>query len=102
MTSTGGHDHDEPGGVTDELRDNSWSVNLETPEHAGDPERVVADAIAAVERTAPGNHVNLVTHGDNGHPSTYLYEALEAALDDADYEYVDRCGCGGHVLRVHV
>jgi len=33
---------------------------------------VVEQAIEAVEHTEPGNHVNLVTHGDHGHPSSYL------------------------------
>jgi len=42
---------------------------------------------------------NLVTHGDNGHPSEYLFDAL---ADDVDWEYVEQCGCGGHVTRVHV
>ncbi|TKX82891.1 CGCGG family rSAM-modified RiPP protein, partial [Halorubrum sp. SS5] len=52
--------------------------------------------------TAAGNHVNLVAHGDHGHPAEYLFGALESAFGDAvDVEYVERCGCGGHVVRVH-
>ncbi|PSP53410.1 hypothetical protein BRC67_01875 [Halobacteriales archaeon QH_3_68_24] len=48
-------------------------------------------------------HVNLVTHGEQGHPSEYLYEAVRAGVDaDLETEYVDQCGCGGHVTRVHV
>ena len=94
------HAHDaEP--VTDRVHDTSWSANLEKPEHAADRALVVKQALDAVEHTAPGNHVNLVTHADHGHPESYLYDAL-AALDDADWEYVDQCGCGGHVVRVHV
>jgi putative CGCGG family rSAM target protein len=85
-----------------EEHDNSWSVNLEQPRHAGDRDRIVEEAISAVERTTAGNHVNLVTHGDCGHPETYLFDALEDAFGDVEYEYVDRCGCGGHVTRVHV
>lgn len=89
--------------VTDRLHDNSWSANLEGPEHAADRELVVAQALDAVEHTAPDNHVNLVTHADHGHPESYLLDALaEAFGDDADWEYVTECGCGGRVTRVYV
>lgn len=91
--------------VTEEMHDNSWSANLEGPEHASDPDRVIAEALAALEHTVPGNHVNLVTHGENGHPESYLYDALAAAdgeVADLEWEYVERCGCGGHVVRVFV
>jgi putative CGCGG family rSAM target protein len=94
------HDDVEP--VTDRVHDNSWSANLEKPQHE-DRDLVVSQALDAVEHTAPGNHVNLVTHGDHGHPETYLYEVLDEEFGDAiDYEYVEQCGCGGHVVRVHV
>jgi putative CGCGG family rSAM target protein len=99
MTATD-HDHDGVDPVTDHVHDNSWSANLETPDHAGDRELVLAHAREAVERTTAGNHVNLVTHGDHGHPEEYLYDAL--ADLDVEYEYVEQCGCGGHVTRVHV
>ena len=103
MTST--HDNDvetaaEP--VATELHDTSWSVNLEQPRYAADEELAIRDAIVAVEHTAPGTHVNLVTHADLGHPETFLYEALSDAFPTHDWEYVDQCGCGGHVTRVHV
>ena len=88
--------------VTDRVHDTSWSANLERPRYADDPDRVVADAVEAVAHTEPGHHVNLVTHGAHGHPETYLYDELAARLTDATWEYVDRCGCGGHVTRVHV
>jgi len=94
------HDDAEP--ITDTVHETSWSANLEGPEHADDRELVVEQAIDAVTHTASGNHVNLVTHGDHGHPETYLYAELRAAFDDARIEYVDQCGCGGHVTRVHV
>jgi len=96
------HHHDlDADPVTDRVHDNSWSANLEQPEHAESRELVVEQAVSAVEHTAPGNHVNLVTHGDHGHPETYLYDALESACDDAvEWEYVQQCGCGGHVVRV--
>jgi putative CGCGG family rSAM target protein len=96
-------DREDPPPITDRVHDSSWSANLETPAHAADRTRVRADAVSAVEHTSPGTHVNLVTHGDHGHPESYLYDALRTAYGDAiDLEYVDQCGCGGHVVRVHV
>lgn len=95
--------HDEVEPITDTTHDNSWSANLEKPQHADDRALVVAQAVDAVEHTVAGNHVNLVSHGDHGHPETYLYDALEDAFgDDVDYQYVEQCGCGGHVTRVQV
>ncbi|MFB6195837.1 MAG: CGCGG family rSAM-modified RiPP protein [Haloplanus sp.] len=95
------HDAAEP--ITDEVHDNSWSANLEKPEHADDRELILAHAIDAVEHTTSGNHVNLVTHGEQGHPSEFLFEAVEEGVDaDVTIEYIDQCGCGGHVTRVHV
>ncbi len=95
------HDHDaEP--ITDEMHDNSWSANLEKPRYADDVDLAVRDGIDAVEHTVPGNHVNLVTHADLGHPEGFLYGALDAADADVEYAYVEQCGCGGHVTRVHV
>lgn len=98
------HDHGDVEPVTDRTHENSWSANLEGPEHGDDVQLVIDHAVDAVEHTAPGYHVNLVTHADHGHPADYLYEALEelATTRDIDWEYVDQCGCGGHVTRVHV
>ncbi len=97
------HDHDDASAVTDRVHDNSWSANLEQPRHAEDRDLVVTQAIDAIEHTAPGNHVNLVTHGEHGHPFEYLYEELADAFDDSvTWEYVQQCGCGGHVTRVYV
>jgi putative CGCGG family rSAM target protein len=90
--------------LADGNHDGSWSANLEQPRHAESADQVVADARAAVRATSVGYHVNLVTHAAHGHPRSYLWEELEsmaASLDrDLDVEYVDRCGCGGHVTRV--
>lgn len=104
MSSTD-HGHDVTAPITDRLHENSWSANLEGPEHAVNRSLVVAQAIDAIEHTARGYHVNLVTHGEHGHPENYLYEALEAH-DFGDrsisYDYVNQCGCGGHVTKVRV
>jgi putative CGCGG family rSAM target protein len=94
--------HDDVDPVTDRVHDNSWSANLEQPARADDRDLVVTQAKAAVDHTAPGNHVNIVTHGNHGHPEAYLYDELRAAFDGVDVAYVERCGCGGHVTRVHV
>lgn len=83
-------------------REYTWSVNLETGEHAENRPLVVGEALRAVEQTAPGYFVNLVTHGNHGHPSEYLHDALRDEFDDVRVEYVERCGCGGYVTRVHV
>jgi len=102
MSSTDDHAHDhdaEP--ITDRVHDNSWSANLEKPQYADDVDLALEHAVDAVEHTTAGNHVNLVTHGDLGHPEEYLFARL-ADLDDVRYEYVEQCGCGGHVTRVHV
>jgi putative CGCGG family rSAM target protein len=95
------HDDTEP--ADGPAHDGSWSVNLETVKYADSPELVVEDALTAVAETRTGYHVNLVTHGDCGHPETYLFDALSEAVGDAArWEYVEQCGCGGHVTRVHV
>ena len=95
--------HDELESADERIHTTSWSVNLEHPRYADDEALVVEDALAAIEATAPGRHVNLVSHGDCGHPETYLLPALEAAYgDDLEWEYVEQCGCGGHVTRVYV
>ena len=96
--------HADPGPVTDRVHENSWSADLEQPRHADDRELVVEQAATAIRRTASGYHVNLVTHGDLGHPADYLFDHIAAIDDDRplEWEYVDECGCGGHVTRVHV
>lgn len=88
--------------VTDRVHETSWSVNLETPEYAEDRDLLLAHAVEAVEKTAAGTHVNLVTHADHGHPDDYLFDVLAGAFPDAEWRYVEQCGCGGHVTRVTV
>jgi putative CGCGG family rSAM target protein len=82
--------------------ESSWSANLEADRHADDRSVVVAEAREAVRATAAGAHVNLVTHGSHGDPREYLWESLASLDRVAEVEYVDRCGCGGYVTRVHV
>ncbi|MBZ6496297.1 CGCGG family rSAM-modified RiPP protein [Natrinema longum] len=96
--------HDAASGepATRNEHDASWSANLEGPEHAMDRDLIVEQSKDAISETVAGYHVNLITHGEHGHPETYLWDELEAAFDGIRLEYVDRCGCGGHVTRVHV
>lgn len=108
--------HDAVDPVTDRVHDTSWSANLEKPHYADDRDLVVAHAIDAVEHTAEGAHVNLVTHRSHGHPAAFLFDALADAFGEGsdaesggrgderavEWEYVEQCGCGGHVTRVHV
>jgi putative CGCGG family rSAM target protein len=87
----------------DAEHDGSWSKNLETEAYADDRDRLVGDAVAAVEATRPDVHVNLVTHSAHGHPAEYLYDELTTRFGDAvGIEYVEQCGCGGYVTRVTV
>ena len=97
-----GHEESEP--ETDHVHRNSWSANLEKPMYQDDRPLLERHAVEAVERTESGYHVNLVTHEVHGHPKTYLFETLEQRFGDEqiDWEYVDQCGCGGHVVRVYV
>jgi putative CGCGG family rSAM target protein len=87
--------------VTETVHENSWSANLERDRHA-ERHRVERGAVEAIEHTAPGYHVNLVTHGEHGHPEGYLYDRLEENFENIEWEFVSRCGCGGYVTRVHV
>lgn len=103
-TTTHDHDHADADPVTDQLHNNSWSANLEKPEHAEDRELIIEQAIEAIRYTESGYHVKLVTHGDHGHPANYLYSKLEDAPIERpfDWQYIEQCGCGGHVTRVNV
>jgi putative CGCGG family rSAM target protein len=88
--------------VTDHVHDNSWSANLEKPQYADDRQLIVDHAVDAIEHTVDGTHVNLVTHAEQGHPEAYLYGAIEERVPDVELEYVEQCGCGGHVVRAYV
>jgi putative CGCGG family rSAM target protein len=98
------HDHRETQPVTDHIHENSWSANLEKPEHAENRGLVVDQAIEVIEYTTGGNHVNLVTHEAHGHPEDYLYDALADRFDGEGIRWEHRAqrGCGGHVVRVQV
>lgn len=79
----------------------NWSISLEHGEYESDVELVVSDAIDAVQQTAKGFYVNIVTPPSFGNPDDYLTEALDLYFSDQiDSQFIDQCGCGGYVLRV--
>lgn len=100
------HDHvdDEAEPVTERLHETSWSANLEKPQYDTDQSLLVDHAVEAIEHTASGQHVNLVTHSAHGHPETYLYDALaeQFTTEDVEWEYIEQCGCGGHVVHIYI
>lgn len=89
--------------VTESTHEHAWSAALDRPVHADDRALVVEQAIEAVEKTARGTHVDLVTHAVHGDPETYLYSHLESEFGSRiTVEYVRRSDDGGHVTRAHV
>ena len=84
----------------DEEHDASWSANLEQERYADDRETLIEHALAAINRTGPDYHVNLVTHPNHGTPEEYLEAPIHDHYPDAETSVVDQCGCGGYVYRV--
>ena len=62
------------------MKEKNWSIALEHDEYENDLELVVRDAIEAVEETAKGYYVNVVTPSNFGNPDDYLTAALEDIL----------------------
>jgi len=85
--------------------DKDWSLNLEDQYYEDRPDVMMTESIEAVKKTKQGCFVNLVTPGKNGDPREWLIPALTEQLNDQgvvlrDIQYIDECGCGGHVTRV--
>ncbi|CAM3562279.1 hypothetical protein GCM10009865_10620 [Aeromicrobium ponti] len=79
----------------------NWSISLEHGEYKNNLELIVKEAIDAVQQTAKGFYVNVVTPADFGNPDDYLTESLLLFFGNKiDAKYIDQCGCGGYVLRV--
>jgi putative CGCGG family rSAM target protein len=84
---------------------NDWSMNLEDAYYDDHPEELLKDALEAVQTTASGHFVNLVTPEGVGHPEQAFIPSLIARMQEdniivKDVRYIDECGCGGHVTRV--
>lgn len=88
--------------VTRNVHDRPWIADLETDAHAENRQLLVAEALDAVEQTTPGTRLDVVTHERHGHPSGYLYAALESRAPSVDVSDGGRCDCGGYVTRVRV
>lgn len=83
------------------MMDKDWSMDLEHNEYEFDKDLIIEDGIKAVEETAPGYYVNLVTSNNFGDPEEYLTPLLHEKFGDAiNTKFIDQCGCGGYVLRV--
>ncbi|SES00285.1 CGCGG family rSAM-modified RiPP protein [Salipaludibacillus aurantiacus] len=79
----------------------NWSASLEHGEYAEDRAFVIRHAIEAIDETAEGFYVNLVTPDVFGNPTDYLLSVIKDKYGDAvEAKYIDQCGCGGYVLRV--
>lgn len=78
-----------------------WTKDLEHDEYEQDIDLIIKDAITAVEETAQGCFVNLVTSASFGNPVEYLQPLLEQFYpEQLKIKFIDQCGCGGYVLRV--
>jgi putative CGCGG family rSAM target protein len=81
--------------------DKDWTKDLEHDEYEQDIDLIIKDALEAVEITKSGRFVNLVTSENFGNPIEYLQPLLEQVFKEKiQIQYIDQCGCGGHVLRV--
>lgn len=81
--------------------DHDWSKDLEHDEYEDNVELVIEDGMKAVEQTAAGYYVNLVTSNNFGNPDSFLTPLLKDVFGDKiKTKFIDQCGCGGYVLRV--
>jgi len=88
------------------LKTNDWSLDLEDEFYLEHWEDLLEDSAKAIRDTAEGCYVNLVTHGELGHPEERFIPELKKRLAELgvpvkNIVYVDECGCGGHVTRVY-
>jgi putative CGCGG family rSAM target protein len=85
----------------EDYMDKDWTMDLEHDEYEDDIDYIINDALKAVEDTAPGRFVNLVTASVFGNPKQYLEPLLlQLYSTRIRVKYIDQCGCGGYVLRV--
>lgn len=79
----------------------NWSIALEHGDYEENIELVIEDGFKAIEDTASGYYVNLVTPAIFGNPIDYLAELIDLKFTSTvTYKFIDQCGCGGYVLRV--
>ncbi len=87
------------------LREKDWSLNLEDSYYEEHPDEIMTESLDAVRETGPGCYVNIVTPEKCGDPREWLVAPLQARLEAIelpirDIQYIDQCGCGGHVIRI--
>lgn len=87
-------------------RTKDWSLSLEDDYYIHHRQEMIAESLEAIQATASGCYVNLVTHGDCGHPDKeFIPELIQRTLQEdiaiKCIQYIDECGCGGHVTRVY-
>ena len=76
-------------------------MDLEHNEYENNIDLIIEDGLKAVEETAAGYYVNLVTSERFGHPDDYLVPLLSEVYGESiQMKFIDQCGCGGYVLRV--
>lgn len=86
--------------VTTRGHERPWTADLTSPRHRADRELVVAEAVDAVDQTAEGTVVEIVTPAIHGNPDAYLCEALSSAAEGAAVRYRGRCECGSYAMAV--
>lgn len=80
----------------------NWSVNLETEEYIENRNLIFEDAAKAITETTPGHYVNLAVAENHGSPDLYLIPELRKHFGSSiKIHFVDQCGCGGYVYRIH-
>lgn len=83
------------------LIEKDWSCAMESDEYKDNIDLTITDSLTAVENTAQGYYVNLVTHESLGNPGSFLIPTLEENYgENIEIRFIDQCGCGGYVLRV--
>lgn len=83
------------------MENKDWSASLEHEDYAKDRQLVIRHALEAIEETADGCYVNLVTPNVFGNPEDYLSVLIHEKYGKiVEAKYIDQCGCGGYVLRV--
>lgn len=88
-----------------QMKSCDWSINLED-EPADGLADLLDQCVSAIRMTSSGYYVNLVTPGTAGHPEEWLIKSLSQMLQTLripvrEIQYIDECGCGGYVTRVH-